>query len=531
LTKNDLKDLQDAIKVLKKGKGCICNIYHINTFCDYIGCGEYSLNEHYNAYKASCILALINHVYKNGEADNLLAALNFLDEYKEINSLNRRRKAYEKDHMPNSDLSIATLAYHEDKIIKQLVNETIKLKENGKLVEILPPKINSSKHKAPNNHITSLNTISENNTQEPQILEKSFDAQNVTTEQTQNPVKATDAAKKVAHQSTDAINELLNTRKMSIVNLAIGFEPPELISRETELQSLSDFCKNESGYLMINGKAFSGKTALLSWFFTNPPSDIVTIGFFVRKDIDSFSDKDSFEKSLTAQLEMYIGQTCITDQSGNTYTKPIYELLREAAIVAKSNDKRLVLIIDSLDEDQSQKRGKPPIIELLPKVEIPNLIVILSSRPHPDIQKHLSWGYNHPIQKSAILNLEQLAFIKNLKKQAFNELKRLKDDVPLGIQIISLIAVSRGALSASDFSKLTGEIPAEFTSIFSDTSERIFLEIKSELLYFSDAPSECGYVLGHTIFYEQALKEFVGVNKQHYINMLNKWCDTIKEEK
>jgi hypothetical protein len=135
MDKYKIESLESEIKELRHRRGFLTNIIR-NTQKNLItmmGCPDDSSKE----YKASCLRALINEFFKDGEqADYLLLGLNLLKGYENINSVNERRLKYYNDYLSHEKLkgNIAdTLRKREDNFISDFTHELIAAHQNDNI--------------------------------------------------------------------------------------------------------------------------------------------------------------------------------------------------------------------------------------------------------------------------------------------------------------------------------------------------------------------------------------------------------------
>jgi tetratricopeptide (TPR) repeat protein len=198
------------------------------------------------------------------------------------------------------------------------------------------------------------------------------------------------------------------------------------------------------------------------------------------------------------------------------------------ADAATQEKKRLVIVIDALDEDKSSERDKQSVIEMLPRHNISNTVIILSSRPEPNIQEIPYLSIDHPVKTCPTYTLKQLQLSKDFKKRATEELNALYKKNQKSVDIVALLAVSNGSLSISDLAELTGELPLVISRLFEESTGRIFLSVNSHqspLVKNKDKR----YMLGHADIQEQAMRDFVGKNVKRYMRILDAWCDNYKD--
>ena len=167
--------------------------------------------------------------------------------------------------------------------------------------------------------------------------------------------------------------------------------PDPLEGRERELAELETFVRGsqETWYAMEAGM-ISGKTALMSSFVLNPPSDVRIVSFFIRRMGGDGNDWRSFSFVAGAQLAEILGdeytERVSEPASQNTEFR---QLLRRAATACHSdkNPRPLVLVIDGVDEDSYYEDPDAPgaksILSLLPRHLPEGVKLVTASRPNP----------------------------------------------------------------------------------------------------------------------------------------------------
>ena len=167
--------------------------------------------------------------------------------------------------------------------------------------------------------------------------------------------------------------------------------PDPLEDRERELADLETFVHGapDAWYAMEAGM-ISGKTALMSSFALNPPSDVHIVSFFIRRMGGDGNDWRSFSFVAGAQLAEILGdeftERVSEPASQNTEFR---QLLRRAATACQSdkNPRPLVLVIDGVDEDSYYEDPDAPdaksILSLLPRHLPEGVKLVTASRPNP----------------------------------------------------------------------------------------------------------------------------------------------------
>ena len=167
--------------------------------------------------------------------------------------------------------------------------------------------------------------------------------------------------------------------------------PDPLEDRERELAELETFVRgSQDTWYAMEASMISGKTALMSSFTLNPPSDVHIVSFFIRRMGGDGNDWRSFSFVAGAQLAEILGdeytERVSEPASQNTEFR---QLLRRAATACQSdkNPRPLVLVIDGVDEDSYYEDPDAPgaksILSLLPRHLPEGVKLVTASRPNP----------------------------------------------------------------------------------------------------------------------------------------------------
>ena len=167
--------------------------------------------------------------------------------------------------------------------------------------------------------------------------------------------------------------------------------PDPLEEREREIAELTAFVHGapDVWYAMEAGM-ISGKTALMSSFVLNPPSDVHIVSFFIRRMGGDGNDWRSFSFVAGAQLAEILGDE-YTERASDPASQDteFRQLLRRAATACQSdkNPRPLVLVIDGVDEDSYYERpddaAAKSILSLLPRHLPEGVKLVTASRPNP----------------------------------------------------------------------------------------------------------------------------------------------------
>jgi hypothetical protein len=231
---------------------------------------------------------------------------------------------------------------------------------------------------------------------------------------------------------------------------AADLVPPVLVARGEELADLTAFVGSQERWRWIQGGAFVGKTALLAWFALHPPEGVDVAACFLRR--------------TTGQAHAEYALDVLTDQLAQLAQRPDYrpasylrgrvddftDLLTDAAQACHQRGRRLLVLVDGLDEDQTVEPGLR-VASWLPNVEnLPdNTWLLVASRagvlvPVPD--SHPLVAHRHSLSASVAAS--------ELQKLAKDELDDARRAGGLVYDVLGLLAVAAGGLTISDLTEL-----------------------------------------------------------------------------
>ena len=248
--------------------------------------------------------------------------------------------------------------------------------------------------------------------------------------------------------------------------------PDALIGRDGQLAEWGEFCAGPDPYAWWQARPWAGKTALASWFVTHPPAGLDILSFFITGRLVGQADSDAF---LDAMIEQVTALAADGRSSAVTGARvgAWLTLLTSAAAQAEELGRRLVVVIDGLDEDDAgatPARGRPSIASLLPRRPPVGVRVIVTSRPNPGLPDDVPSG--HPLRTCIPLRLASSQVAEDLAQHAKQELRALLTSEQTAIDIVGYIAGSGGGLTTSDLSALTGAPPLKLDPILRGVSGR-----------------------------------------------------------
>ncbi len=234
--------------------------------------------------------------------------------------------------------------------------------------------------------------------------------------------------------------------------------PDRLLDRDAELDELVAFCAGDQPYAWWQAEPWAGKSALMSWFVLHPPAGVDVVSFFVTARLAGQSDSDACTDALIEQLAALVGESPAGLLTAGARRGTMLQLLDEAAGRAREAGRRLLLVIDGLDEDSGGATGLS-IAALLPRRPPSEVRVLVASRPHPPIPDDIA--DNHPLRTMTLRQLDVSEHARDVERRAKLELKQLLAGEQLRRDVLGLITAAGGGLTLADLEQLTEQPPFE----------------------------------------------------------------------
>ncbi len=301
----------------------------------------------------------------------------------------------------------------------------------------------------------------------------------------------------------------------------IDIAPDELIGREPELDELVRFCAGDEPYTWWQADPWAGKTALLSWFALHPPAEVHVVSFFITTRYASQSDSDAYTEALIEQLAALTGEPIDPLRTARARSGNVLRLLRLATEAAHAVGRRLLLVVDGLDEDTSDSAGLPSIASLLPSAPAPGLRVLLASRRSPGVPSDVKG--THPIRKIVPRVLPPSVEALDVALRAKKELIGVLRGPPLHQDVAGLITASGGGLTLSDLVGLTREPPYKLEPLLGGVFGRTVAG-RASLYAPAARTGERVYLFAHETLRKTALEQF-GNQLHGYRDRLHAWAD------
>jgi hypothetical protein len=238
--------------------------------------------------------------------------------------------------------------------------------------------------------------------------------------------------------------------------------PLQLLGRQEELDELASWCVGgDEAYTWWQAGPRAGKSALMAWLALHPPPGTWVISFFITARLASQADSAAFTSALLDQLAAVTGEQAPRVTSATLRDGLCRQLLAESAARAARAGRRLVLVVDGLDEDCGSLPGSglASIAACLPGRPPDGLQVIVASRPDPPLPADV--GPDHPLRHCRVRRLDVSPHAAQVTQLAQRELDEvLATDKArhegLGYQVLGLVTASGGGLGDRDLQQLTG---------------------------------------------------------------------------
>jgi hypothetical protein len=304
--------------------------------------------------------------------------------------------------------------------------------------------------------------------------------------------------------------------------------PRVMIGRSDDLAALEAFTGSDRRWWWIQADAFAGKTALLAWFTLHPPERVDVVACFLRRAGGANTANNAL-RVLNRQLVLLADQpgypeaSSVLDRVGD-----FYDLLGKAARASAERERKLVVLIDGLDE-YDPTASNLDLADWLPDgSELPDQAkLVADSRAGADISlppRHPLLGHVHRITASEVAT--------EIQDLAREEIKRALT-APGGFisPIVGCLAVADGGLTASELQvllKLRGRDAdvSEIQTLLSSSLGRSLMRLPDP-----DVPSAPGsnsaalvFVFAHETLLTEARQEFAG-DLAAYEDRFDQWAD------
>ncbi|MFE6534038.1 MULTISPECIES: hypothetical protein [Streptomyces] len=307
--------------------------------------------------------------------------------------------------------------------------------------------------------------------------------------------------------------------------------------RHDELAAMAAFCSapgdvdtGVSAYWRWLAPAWAGKTALMARFVLAPPPGVDIVSFFITSRLNRQNDRTAFCEVVHRQFYALLGEEepAVTE---HTREESLLAAIERAAAVCKMRERRLVLVVDGLDEDRGVLAGPDShsIAALLPRSPSHGMRVIVAGRPHPPIPDDVP--ASHPLRDSTIDRwLRPSPFAAAVRQEAEDSLLRMLHAGGLARALLGLVTAAGGGLTAADLAKLSGTRPRLVERELSTVTGRAFRVRSPHWSSREDGRRAAGvYVLAHEEIQRSALDLLTDEELTAHRERLHEWADSFHE--
>ncbi|MGW8847789.1 hypothetical protein ACWGNE_08405 [Streptomyces xiamenensis] len=328
--------------------------------------------------------------------------------------------------------------------------------------------------------------------------------------------------------------EILADREAELAELA-AFTAPETTTDQAVdpigFTAADDLRASEGGavgcYRWWRAEAKAGKSALMAWFVLHPPPGVDVVAFFITARYAGHNTRAMFLETVIPQLATLAGQDAGLATGEEHQTIQFYGLLEEATLAVVARGRRLVLVVDGIDEDAgvTARPGARSIAGLLPDRPPSNMRIIVAGRPNPPIPGDL--GAGHPLRHGGIVReLTVSPHAKMAYEEAEHALRELIEDQGIGHEILGLLTAAGGGLTIQDLTHLTdSDTPYPIRKLLNSAASRTFTPRNAH--YVPDGASV--YILGHEELQRAAYTSYGPRALARYRERLHQWADEYRE--
>lgn len=305
--------------------------------------------------------------------------------------------------------------------------------------------------------------------------------------------------------------------------------PAELVERAAELAVIAEFCTANTGpsYLWWQAGAWAGKSAMMSWFALHPPPGVSVVSFFVTARFSGQNDRSAFINVVMEQLAEVADLPIPSFLTEATREAHLLDLLEQAAVHCTAKGRRLILLVDGLDEDRGVTTAPDAysIAAILPASPPSGARVIVAGRPNPPVPADVP--ENHPLRDPAVVRvLAPSARASVVKADAERELKQLLQGPPLEQDLLGLVAAAGGGLSDADLARLTDLTAWEVEDRLHSVAGRTFTGRAGQL---GTRGGPKVYVLAHEELQASALRYLGSTRIDGYRDRLHAWAASFRD--
>ncbi|MDX3025949.1 hypothetical protein [Streptomyces acidiscabies] len=302
----------------------------------------------------------------------------------------------------------------------------------------------------------------------------------------------------------------------------------QLVGRQQELRELAAFCTGPvlpgaPVYMWWQAAAWEGKSALVSEFvLRHRPAAVDIVSYFITDRLGR-NDREDFLSVVMPQLAILAERD---SSAADPRAEGFPELCRAAAEACRARGRRLVLVVDGLDEDQGAAAGERSIAALLPRRPPADMRIVVTGRPRPPVPDDVA--PDHPLRAPEIIRrLSPYPGARGISALARGELHRLLKDGTAGVPLLGLLVAARGGLTSADLAAFVGVRPYNVDAMLRGITGRSFLPADHGRILLPDMPAG---PVSHTFGHEELRREAVAAlgDVAGFEQQIHAWADSFR---
>jgi hypothetical protein len=284
---------------------------------------------------------------------------------------------------------------------------------------------------------------------------------------------------------------------------AAQLSPPVLVAREDQIGRLNSFVHGPERWLWLQGDAFAGKTALLAWFVLHQPADVDIAACFLRRTTDSANARYALDV-LCRQLAVHADRGPYQRPEHLSQQREEFDsLLVQAAGASRGRGRRLLVLVDGLDEDETAEPGLVvtkwiPDADTLPE----NVGIIVTSRSGVAIDLPTE----HPLRQH-VDHIGASPAASEIERMAREELDQALQAGGLVYDLLGLLTVAHEGLTLAGLTELVSQhtpvLTLRVTRTLRDDLSRTILHLPHPA-----APDEQVLIFAHAVLLDQARADY-----------------------
>ena len=164
----------------------------------------------------------------------------------------------------------------------------------------------------------------------------------------------------------------------------------QLLGRQDVLAELDRLLRGggvSRGWVLVKGGPGMGKSALLSHYLSRLEAQERAVPHhFLRRGVEDWDRPEVVRENLAARVEALFPEQAVSDARPESRLREVLQRVSQEVLVPRRA--RLILVLDGLDEAESDAGGANPLQRFLPHALPRGVWVLCASRP---TYPHLAW--------------------------------------------------------------------------------------------------------------------------------------------